>query len=195
MNTFTQVREYLAVPEEEPEIVPPEYQEKEDLNAWLSDPKARDQYVIRWADNTEVFWNDTAAQKVEPEISRRAWTETYVWWSPRGRYLACFHRLGIILYGGPSWKKRIKFGHEGVKLIDFSPCENFLVTWSPMSEQAQVLVGRETGCAAALRLTRRPPPPAERHSLERGHRGEPARVSRPQEHWSGHALAGLPLVP
>ena len=26
-------------------------------------------------------------------------------WSPRGLYLATFHRMGVMLWGGPSWKK------------------------------------------------------------------------------------------
>ncbi len=47
-----------------------------------------------------------------------------------GTYLATFHRQGIALWGGPSWNKIIRFVHPGVKLIDFSPNERFLVTWS-----------------------------------------------------------------
>jgi translation initiation factor 3 subunit B len=34
------------------------------------------------------------------------------------------------LWGGPSWKRIIRFVHPDVKLIDFSPNERFLVTWS-----------------------------------------------------------------
>src|SRR5437588_181488 len=58
------------------------------------------------------------------------WTETYVQWSPLGTYLATFHRQGIVLWGGPSWNKIIRFVHPGVKLIDFSLNERYLVTWS-----------------------------------------------------------------
>mmetsp|Transcript_18275 Transcript_18275/g.61120 ORF Transcript_18275/g.61120 Transcript_18275/m.61120 type:complete len:686 (-) Transcript_18275:133-2190(-) len=151
VTSFNQVNEYLATPDEAPPIVPPEYQEKEDLIAWLSDDKARDQYVLRWADNTEIFWNEPGAEKLEPEISKRGWTDTYVVWSPRGRYLACFHRLGIILYGGPSWKKLMKYGHEGVKLLDFSPCERFVVTWSPMTEQSKSVIVWNISTGAQLR--------------------------------------------
>mmetsp|Transcript_28808 Transcript_28808/g.84433 ORF Transcript_28808/g.84433 Transcript_28808/m.84433 type:complete len:691 (+) Transcript_28808:11-2083(+) len=151
VNTFVQVNEYLAVPEEAPAIVPPEYEPKEDLNSWLLDNLARDQYVIRWADNTEIYWNDPGEDKLEPVYGKRGWTDTYVMWSPQGRYLACFHRLGIILFGGPSWKKLMKFGHEGVKLIDFSPSENFLVTWSPLSEQSQSVIVWDAESGAKLR--------------------------------------------
>jgi translation initiation factor 3 subunit B len=34
------------------------------------------------------------------------------------------------LWGGSSWKPQQRFAHPFVKLIDFSPCENYLVTWS-----------------------------------------------------------------
>ena len=34
------------------------------------------------------------------------------------------------LWGGPSWKPQQRFAHPLVKLIDFSPCEQYLVTWS-----------------------------------------------------------------
>lgn len=135
INTFSDVHEFLAIPDVAPEIVPPEFQPQEDLTSWLLDPRARDQYVIRWADNTEIFWNDPGQEKLEPLYGKKGWTDTHVCWSPRGRYLACFHRLGILLFGGPSWKKLMKFGHEGVKAIDFSPCERFVVTWSPQTEQ------------------------------------------------------------
>jgi translation initiation factor 3 subunit B len=37
---------------------------------------------------------------------------------------------GIALWGGPSWSKIVRFVHPGVKLIDFSPNERYLVTWS-----------------------------------------------------------------
>jgi hypothetical protein len=34
------------------------------------------------------------------------------------------------LWGGPSWTAQQKFAHPLVKLLDFSPCEKYLVTWS-----------------------------------------------------------------
>ncbi|RIB12395.1 eukaryotic translation initiation factor eIF2A-domain-containing protein [Gigaspora rosea] len=58
-------------------------------------------------------------KKTEPpeEVHERInWTETCVQWSPLGTYLATFHRQGIALWG--------------VKLIDFSLNEKYLVTWS-----------------------------------------------------------------
>jgi translation initiation factor 3 subunit B len=47
-----------------------------------------------------------------------------------GTYVATLHRQGVRLWGGPSWKPQQRFAHPLVKLIDFSPCEQYLVTWS-----------------------------------------------------------------
>lgn len=57
----------------------------------------------------------------------------------------------IQLWGGPSWKKLLKLNHGGVKLIDFSPCERFLVTWSPESDEAQALIVWDTATGQKLR--------------------------------------------
>jgi translation initiation factor 3 subunit B len=44
--------------------------------------------------------------------------------------MASIHRQGVRLWGGTSWEPLQRFAHPFVKLIDFSPCENYLVTWS-----------------------------------------------------------------
>lgn len=44
--------------------------------------------------------------------------------------LATLHRQGVRLWGGPSWSPIQKFAHPLVKLIDFSPNERYIVTWS-----------------------------------------------------------------
>lgn len=48
-----------------------------------------------------------------------------------GTYIATFHRRGIALWGGEEFTQIVKFSHEGVSVIDFSPCEKYLVTFSP----------------------------------------------------------------
>ena len=47
-----------------------------------------------------------------------------------GTYAATLHRQGVRIWGGPSWTDQGRFAHPLVKLIDFSPCENYIVTWS-----------------------------------------------------------------
>ena len=33
------------------------------MREWLADPKARDQYVTRFSDESEILWNDTPESK------------------------------------------------------------------------------------------------------------------------------------
>jgi translation initiation factor 3 subunit B len=64
-------------------------------------------------------------------IWQQEWKDfLYVAWSPLGTHIATLHRQGVRLWGGPSWKPQQRFAHPLVKLIDFSPCEQYLVTWS-----------------------------------------------------------------
>ena len=63
------------------------------------------------------------------------WGELYLQWSPRGTYLASLHRVGVALWSGPKLDGPIgvnvlRFTHPGVRIIQFSPCENYLMTWS-----------------------------------------------------------------
>jgi translation initiation factor 3 subunit B len=129
VNRFTDIEKYSQIEEEYKEPEEEKFVEKEHLRSWLTDPQARDQFVLYRGDDVSIFWN----RKTEPpeeEHKRVYWTETYVQWSPLGTYLVTFHRQGIALWGGPSWNKIVRFVHPGVKLIDFSPNERFLVTWS-----------------------------------------------------------------
>jgi len=139
------------VPDEETEFVPPEYTPPENLRSWLMDESARDQFVVRYNDETEIWWNDPTKPDNAPSYSRKNWSDSFVRWSPRGLYLATFHRLGIMLWGGPSWKKLHKLNHGGVKAIDFSPCEKYLVTWSPETDQAQAIIVWDVATGQKLR--------------------------------------------
>lgn len=68
--------------------------------------------------------------EINDEISIQNWTDLYVSWSTLGTMLATLHRQGVRLWGGPSWSPVQKFAHPLVKLMDFSPNEQYLVTWS-----------------------------------------------------------------
>ncbi|GJR29641.1 hypothetical protein Tco_1105873 [Tanacetum coccineum] len=61
--------------------------------------------------STEVLWNDARQVKADPVYKRPYWTKSFPQWSPLGTYLTTVHR-------------------QGVKLIDFSPSEKYLVTYS-----------------------------------------------------------------
>lgn len=61
---------------------------------------------------------------------RKKWTETYSQWSPQGTYIATLHGPGVALWGGPTFERINRFAHAEASLIDFSPSEKYLITWS-----------------------------------------------------------------
>lgn len=58
-------------------------------------------------------------------------------WSPLGTYLSTFHKLGVALWGGPQFLQQARFSQRGVECIDFSPCERYLVTYTPRTDLGQ----------------------------------------------------------
>ncbi|GAY44388.1 hypothetical protein CUMW_081790 [Citrus unshiu] len=131
VNMFDDFDKFMKVPDE---WAPPEhkpYTPGENLQKWLTDEKARDQFVIRSGTDTEVLWNDARHLKPEPVYKRSYWTESFVQWSPLGTYLATVHRQGAAVWGGANTFNRLmRYAHPQVKLIDFSPGEKYLVTYS-----------------------------------------------------------------
>ncbi|CAA2985342.1 eukaryotic translation initiation factor 3 subunit B-like [Olea europaea subsp. europaea] len=131
VNMFDDIEKFLKVPDEwaPPETKP--YSPGENLQKWLTDEKARDQFVIRAGTDTEVLWNDARQSKPELVYKRSFWTESFVQWSPLGTYLATVHRQGAQVWGGATTFDRLtRYAHPQVKLIDFSPGEKFFVTYS-----------------------------------------------------------------
>nr|XP_018624719.1 eukaryotic translation initiation factor 3 subunit B isoform X1 [Nicotiana tomentosiformis] len=131
VNMFDDIEKFLKVPDEwaPPEIKP--YVPGENLQQWLTDEKARDQFVIRAGNDTEVLWNDARQLKPELVYKRSFWTESFVQWSPLGTYLATVHRQGAAIWGGATTFNRLmRYAHPQVKLIDFSLAERYLVTYS-----------------------------------------------------------------
>lgn len=110
-----------------PKIEP--YAEKEHLRWWIADPQARDQFVMLRDNNTGVFWNEKDDQP-DVVVDRNGWTEMFVQWSPLGTYLTSMHQQGVLLWAGPNWARQKRFAHTGVNLVDFSPNEKYVVTWS-----------------------------------------------------------------
>ncbi|KJX92080.1 eukaryotic translation initiation factor 3 subunit B like protein [Zymoseptoria brevis] len=110
-----------------PEI--PEFEEKEHLRWWLGDEEGRDQFVMYRGDNVGVFWNEREGQP-DQVVDRQHWTESFVQWSPKGTYLTSMHNQGVQLWGGPNWSRQKRFMHPGVNLVDFSPDERYITTWS-----------------------------------------------------------------
>ncbi|KAJ3011033.1 Translation initiation factor 3 subunit b [Thoreauomyces humboldtii] len=129
VNRFDDIERYTSTndqyedPEEEPFV------EKEHLKSWLADPRARDQWVMMKGEEVSIYWNNKG-DAPDLDHTRSNWSDMYVSWSPKGTYLATFHKQGMVLWGGPTWTKINRFAHPNVKLIDFSPNEKYVTTWS-----------------------------------------------------------------
>jgi translation initiation factor 3 subunit B len=136
VSMFDDFDRFMNVPDEWAPPPNKEYTPGENLQQWLTDAKARDQFVIRAANDrtgndTEVFWNDARHLKPDPVYKRAYWTDSFVHWSPLGTYLATVHRQGAAVWGGATTFNRLmRYAHPQVKLIDFSPGEKYLVTYS-----------------------------------------------------------------
>ncbi|KAJ3674586.1 hypothetical protein LUZ60_005202 [Juncus effusus] len=129
VNMFDEFYKYMNVPDEwtPSEIKPYE----ENLQEWLTDEKARDQFVIRAGTSTEVFWNDARQLLSDPVFPSPNWKDSIVQWSPLGTYLATVQKQGAVVWGGASkFISLMRFVQPQVKQIDFSPGEKYLVTCS-----------------------------------------------------------------
>jgi len=102
------------------------------LHSWLLDRLGRDQFAARYGDECAVLWNDGKRGRAEEAYRRTFWTESFVQWSPQGNALATVHRQGCAVWGGPQFARLARFAHAGVQLIDFSPNERYLVSYSPV---------------------------------------------------------------
>ncbi len=115
-----------------------EYQQDKNLDDWLLDPLGRDQFVLRYGKNTEIYWYEGSAMEGDTTLvyggeretkENKIWCEMQVAWSPKGKYLATFHLQGIALWAGDTFEKIGRFPHHGVRHIEFSPCERYIMTW------------------------------------------------------------------
>lgn len=105
---------------------------QEHLRSWLGDAQARDQLAILRGDDLAVsyFNRNGSLALTDASNERKKWTESYTQWSPQGTYLATVHGPGVALWGGSSFSRINRFAHPEATLIDFSPNERYLITWS-----------------------------------------------------------------
>ncbi|KAK9452670.1 hypothetical protein V1511DRAFT_490492 [Dipodascopsis uninucleata] len=136
VNKFTDIEKYGSQDEEdireeafeEPAEEP--YEDQEHLRSWLKESNCVDQFIMFKGEDVGVYWN-RKAEPPESVVNRSKWTEAYVAWSPLGTFLCSVHHQGVQLWGGEEFSRKSRFLHPGVQLLDFSPCENYLVTYSP----------------------------------------------------------------
>ena len=139
VNKLMDIERYGREGRIEEEYVAPEveaFKEKEHLRSWMADSNARDQFALYRNDKVGVFWNNKS-NPPENVVDRAHWTQLFVQWSPKGTFLASVHPQGVQLWGGASFSKQKQFPHPFVQLIEFSPLEGYLTTWSARPIQVE----------------------------------------------------------
>ncbi|ODQ82518.1 hypothetical protein BABINDRAFT_178753 [Babjeviella inositovora NRRL Y-12698] len=133
VNRLSDIEKYSAdkVSDEFVSPLVPEFEETDYLRSWLQDYQGRDQFILQKGDIVGAFWNKKKEQP-EPVVEPRTqWTNSFVRFSPKGSYLFSLHPQGVQAWGGPEFSRMKRFPQFQARLIDFSPCEKFLVTLSP----------------------------------------------------------------
>jgi len=143
VNMFADFEKYKDMNLTNQEVdTPVPYKNPGNLMWWLLKQDCFDQFCLLYSDIFTTVYSNTPGQAT-PLKSREKWTETRFQWSPKGTYLATFHDRGIALWAGEEFNQFMRFSHVGVQLIDFSPCEKFLVTCNPnragVDDQALVI--------------------------------------------------------
>ena len=84
VSKFDDFSKYDAVPDAYKAPEPKPYVARENTASYMLDDRGRDQFAIRFGDETEVHWNDAQVKEPVEVYKRSFWTESYVQWSPRG---------------------------------------------------------------------------------------------------------------
>jgi len=146
VNPYAHLRTLATLPEVWAAPPRPAFEPRLNPHSWLADSAHRDQLVVRYNNETEVLWADTrAAPKLEYGGEREKegglyWCELYVQWSPQGSYLATFHNRGVALWGDAGFAKQGRFPAPGVKRVDFSPREHYLITSNDRPDDKRAVV-------------------------------------------------------
>lgn len=105
-----------------------EFVPREHLRSWLTDSAGRDQFFAHVRNSIQVNWYK---KNEDPRsVGSVDHVDGHAKWSPKGTYLASNYSFGVQLNGGPSMGIVGQFLHYNAHLFDFSPNEQYLVTFS-----------------------------------------------------------------
>lgn len=103
------------------------------LQSWLYDERLREQFLIKTGDNYYLNWFDHVDKKAQSIFSSKTFETTYgkilrTSWSRNGSYLITVHEKGFALWGANNFSFISFFNHNGVKNIEFSPNEEYVLS-------------------------------------------------------------------
>lgn len=137
VSLYSELEKYANYPEEYVEPPMPPLKRRPDVVSWLSDIQCRDQFVVHYGAETEICWATNTGEEPNKiyggereKEGGKVWVEADkpVMWSPQGTYLATFHKAGIKLWGSDQFLPQDRYVHSDVSSVNFSPCENYLIT-------------------------------------------------------------------
>lgn len=132
VNVFTDFQKYADIPLEWTPPTPEPYKANCDLYSFLQEPDGFDQYCVVVDNNNAPslvqFWENSLPEPTEVHFKDK-FTEQAVKWSPSGTYIVAYHKQGVAIFGGQNFARINKFAHVATTLVDFSPQENFIITY------------------------------------------------------------------
>ena len=135
---FDDLERLNEVPDEYQEPPAKAYEPATDLYNWMGDRRGRDQFAVRYGDETEVLWNDVAQQNPQKVKDRSFWTEApFIQWSPQGTYLATVHMQGVAIWGGDDFRRIRRFSHKNAQRLAFSQCEKFVYIYTDIPPEGR----------------------------------------------------------
>ena len=132
MHLFADIERCANASEEFIAPVIPEFQPKDHSKSWLMDRRARDQFAMVKGEEVGIYFHNRG-ENPEAVTVRQNWADFFVQFSSQGTYFATVFKQGVALWAGSELVKFNRFQHSKVKKLEFSPKENYLVTWSEES--------------------------------------------------------------
>jgi translation initiation factor 3 subunit B len=105
---------------------------KQELQAWLLDPRNRDQFMLRSSSKIKLNWFDHVERKTEDVLAKdiSITANNDCEWSKSGSYLVIYQEDGFSIYGGNTFDLVARFDHKGVKNVEFSPDEKYVLSFN-----------------------------------------------------------------
>jgi translation initiation factor 3 subunit B len=137
VSMYSELEKYAKYPDEYVEPPLPPLKTRPEIVSWLSDPQCRDQFACHYGTETEICWAAMTGEdplKIyggeREKVGGKVWVDADrpVAWSPQGTYLTTFHKAGIKLWGADEFVPQERYVHSDVTSVNFSPCENYLIT-------------------------------------------------------------------